>query len=638
MSVNANTDLAPYLFHQGTNFRTYEYLGVHSHGDGTVLRVWAPNAERAYVVGDFNDWSDSCEMTKITSGGIWQAVLPFKTNNDARVRYKYKFVTGGKTVYKADPYAVHTGGIGETASYLYELADIPRADGDWLAYRKKTYGENKINKPMNIYELHAGSFMRHGDGSYLSYRELADELAPYVKQMGYTHVELMPIAEHPFDGSWGYQLTGYYAPTSRFGTPEDLKYFIDKLHSYSIGVIMDWVPAHFPKDAHGLYEFDGGFCYEYQGYDRMEHAVWGTRFFDVGRTEVQSFLVSNALYWIREYHFDGLRCDAVAAMLYLDYDREPGRWTPAFDGSNKNYESIAFFRKLNDAVHAEFPDVMMIAEESTSWPMLTSPTSDGGLGFDYKWNMGWMNDMMKYISTDPLYRSYEHNALTFPLMYCFSENYVLSVSHDEVVHGKRSMLDKNFGSYEMKFAGARLFAAYTITHPGKKLIFMGSEFGQFSEWDEKKSLEWFMLDYPMHASLRELHADLNRMYLGKRCMWECDSSWDGFSWIRADGGNDNVVIYYRKDSSGGFVISALNFSNITYRDFRFGVPISGVYREILSTDNCKYGGENRLNPDTVSDKIPSDNLSDSISVTLPALSGCLFEIVPNATVGKNSKN
>ncbi len=625
MSVTDKNELAAYLFHQGTSSKAYEYLGAHTDGDHTVFRVWAPNAEQAFVVGDFNGWSDDTPMTKITDSGIWQAMLPFSIDNDKHIRYKYKFHCYGRTSYKSDPYAVRAGSIGETASYLYELSDYSWSDENWMQYRKSVYGTDKINKPLNIYELHAGSFMRHSDSSYLSYRELADELGPYVKQMSYTHIELMPIAEHPFDGSWGYQITGYYAPTSRFGTPEDFKYFVDKMHSYSIGVILDWVPAHFPKDAHGLYEFDGGYCYEYQGRDRMEHKVWGTRFFDVGRTEVQSFLVSNAMYWLDEYHIDGLRCDAVAAMLYLDYDRDPGEWTPAYDGSNKNYESIAFFKKLNDTVHGNFPDALTIAEESTSWPMLTTPTSDGGLGFDYKWNMGWMNDMMKYIATDPLYRSYEHNSLTFPLMYCFSENFVLSISHDEVVHGKRSLLDKMFGSYDMKFATARLFAAYMMTHPGKKLMFMGSEFGQFREWADSESLEWFMLDYPMHASLRKLHCDLNHMYLEKKCMWECDTSWDGFSWIRADGANDNVIIYFRKAADGDIVISALNFSNVTYHDFRFGVPKEGTYEEILSTDDGKYCGQNRLNGQVESENIPADNMEHSIKITLPALSGCLIE-------------
>ncbi len=626
MSFNSNNELASYLFHQGTNFKAYEFLGVHREGDSTVFRVWAPNAEAAFVVGDFNEWRDDCQMTKISDNGVWQAVLPLTFKNEDKVRYKYKFYNFGNAYYKADPYAIHAGSIGETASYIYESTTFDWSDSDWIDYRSSSFGKNKFNKPLNIYELHAGSFMRHDDNTYLSYRELADQLAPYVKQMGYTHVELMPIAEHPFDGSWGYQITGYYAPTSRFGTPEDFKYFVDKLHSYSIGVIMDWVPAHFPKDAHGLYEFDGGYCYEYQGWDRMEHKVWGTRFFDVGRQEVQSFLVSNAMYWIDEYHIDGLRCDAVAAMLYLDYDRDPGQWTPAYDGSNKNYEAIAFFRKLNDTVHATHPEVLTIAEESTSWPMLTSPTYEGGLGFDYKWNMGWMNDMMKYVSTDPMYRSYEHNSLTFPLMYCFSENYILSISHDEVVHGKRSFLDKMFGSYEMKFAGARLFAMYMMTHPGKKLMFMGSEYGQFAEWNEAKSLEWFMLDYPAHAALRKFNSDMNRFYLDNKCLWECDTSWDGFSWIRADGKDDNVVIYYRKDLEGNFLITALNYSNVTYSNFRFGVPRPGVYCEAIATDDGKYCGENRLNGTVISEKISSDNLENSISVTLPALSGCIFKL------------
>ncbi len=634
MSVHDTNDLASFYFHQGTNFEAYKYFGAHRTDTGTVFRVWAPNAEQAFLVGDFNGWQDTCPMEKITERGIWQVMLPFTFENSDLMKYKYKFVLNGKESYKSDPYASYCGGIGETASYIYYSDSFVWNDGEWMEYRKEYFGANKFDKPINIYELHAGTFMRHPDGSYYTYRELADTLAPYVKQMGYTHIELMPISEHPFDGSWGYQLTGYYAPTSRFGTPDDFKYFVDKMHSLSIGVIMDWVPAHFPKDAHGLYEFDGGFCYEYQGWDRMEHKVWGTRFFDVGREEVQCFLISNAMYWINEYHIDGLRCDAVAAMLYLDYDREPGQWTPAFDGSNKNYESIEFFKKLNGVIHGKHCDVLTIAEESTSWPMLTSPTSEGGLGFDYKWNMGWMNDMMKYISTDPIYRKYEHNSLTFPLMYCFSENYVLSISHDEVVHGKKSFIDKMFGSYDMKFAGARLFGAYMMTHPGKKLNFMGYEFGQFREWNDADELEWFMLDYPMHSLLRKFNSDMNHLYLESPCLWECDTSWDGFSWIRADGANDNVAIYYRKDRSGNFIISTLNFSNVTYTNFRFGVPKAGLYREILSTDDGKYGGQNRLNGTVESLNTPSDCLDNSIEITLPALTGCLFVHEKHGTVKK----
>lgn len=626
-------DLPVYLFHQGNNRCAYEFFGCHAEGDETVFRVWAPNACRAYLVGDFNSWDDSLEMSKLTQSGIWEMRMPRRFDNDKKIKYKYKFINGSRCVYKADPYAVHNGTLGETASYVYTMGSYDWSDECWLASRAEQYKKHSLDHPLNIYEVHLPSFMRHSDNSYLNYRELAHELAPYVKQLGYTHVELLPLSEHPFDGSWGYQVTGFYSPTSRLGTPDDFKYFVDTLHSYGLGVIMDWVPAHFLKDEHGLIEFDGGYCYEYQGADRMEHKVWGTRFFDVGRGEVQSFLISNACYWLSEYHIDGLRCDAVASMLYLDYDRMPGEWIPAPDGSNRNPEAIAFFKKLNSFIAEQYPDVMMIAEESTDWAMLTTPPSEGGLGFTYKWNMGWMNDIIKYLNTDPLYRSYHHNALTFPLMYCFNENYILSISHDEVVHGKGSLINKCFGDYDMKFSTYRAFYAYMMTTPGKKLLFMGCEYAQFSEWDSEKSLEWFMTDFPRHNDFRKFVAELNGYYLSHPTLWQLDRTYDGFEWIRVDDAADNVIIYTRKANNGTFCLVVCNFSAVDYYDFRFGVPHSGVYREVINTDDERFSGRGRTNGSIASEPINADGREDSISITLPSLSSCIFELQSDALLG-----
>lgn len=619
-------ELAPYLFHQGTNFESYKYLGHHTLSKGTtVFRVWAPNADAVYVTGDFNNWDESCPMERITDNGIWQAELKLKVQNNEKLKYKYKIKRGGNEFYKADPYAVHSGTLSETASYLYELNEYNWTDNDWMSYRRKTVFRGEYPIPMNIYEVHLGSWKKHDDGSYLSYIELADELAPYVKQMGYTHIELMPIAEHPFDGSWGYQVCNFYSPTSRFGTPEMFMYFVNKMHEYGIGVIMDWVPAHFPKNAHGLYEFDGSPLYEYQGWDRMEHKVWGTRFFDVGREEVQSFLVSNAHYWLKEYHIDGLRVDAVAAMLYLDYDRAPGEWTPAFDGSNKNYESIAFFKKLNSSIELRFPDVIMAAEESTDWPMITKPVSDGGLGFHFKWNMGWMNDITAYVKRDPIYRQYHHTALNFSLMYSFNENYILPISHDEVVHCKNSVIDKMWGDYQQKFAGARLFMTYMMCHPGKKLMFMGSEFAQFREWDYASSLEWFMLDFPAHKTFHHFVSRLNRFYLSQSSLWECDTSWDGFTWIRADDNSGNMSVFTRQNKNGKKLLCIMNFS-ASYKDnCPIGVPDGGYWHEIFSTDSQEFGGGGSVNGSVLAREMMCDGQPYALSVAIPPLSAIIFE-------------
>ncbi len=584
-----------YLFHQGTARRAYSYLGVHSEDDSVYFRVWAPNAERAYLVGSFNSWDNSLPMTKITERGIWEVSVPLEYIHEGDI-YKYKFINHGREIFKSDPYGVRMDLPPQSASIIY---DLNRAydwhDEGWLAHRSELNKEGFYKQPMNIYELHLGSWKRHDDGSYFNYKELADDLAPYVKQMGYTHIEIMPVAEHPFDGSWGYQVGGYFAPTSRFGTPHQFMNFVDIMHTAGIGVIMDWVPAHFPKDAFGLYEFDGQPLYEYQSPSRMENRGWGTRCFDVGRPEVQSFLVSNALYWIDKYHVDGLRVDAVASMLYLDYDKEQWEWVPNSYGDNRNLESVAFFKKLNKSVKEEYPDVLTIAEESSAWKNITSFDGDSGLGFDMKWNMGWMNDTLAYIEKDPIYRKYSHNKLTFSLMYAFNEKYVLPFSHDEVVHGKKSFVDKMPGDYWNKFAGARATLAWQMTHPGKKLNFMGSEIGQFREWDYDSSIEWFMLDFDMHARYQLYTAHINNFYLAHPQLWQADDSWNGFQWIDADD-NDRSIISFRRIADGGSELAVfINFTPHTYENYCVKMPSTANYREVFNSDEKIYGGSGVTN-------------------------------------------
>lgn len=587
-----NDTLGSYFFHQGTNFKAYEYLGCHSYVDGEeerlLFRVWAPNALAVYVVGDFNCWGGggtlSGEMERITPAGVWQASLPRLEDGTT---YKYKIVTAdGRELMKADPFAFSAQLPPETASRVCPYpADYEWGDGRWMESRPSA---RKYDLPLNIYEVHLGSWKRREDGELLSYGEIADELFPYVKQMGYTHIELMPIAEHPFDGSWGYQVTGYYAPTSRYGSPRELCEFIDRAHRAGIGIILDWVPAHFPKDAPGLYEFDGQPLYEFQGWDRIEHRGWGTRRFDIGRPEVESFLISNADYWAEIFHVDGLRVDAVASMLYLDYDKKPEEWIPNEYGDNRCLEAIAFFKKLNAHMAGAHPSVMMIAEESTAWGNLTGEVPDG-LGFTYKWNMGWMNDTLAYAQTDPFFRKYHHDKLTFSLVYSFGEKYVLPISHDEVVHGKKSYLDRFHGDYWHKFAGARAGLVYMMTHPGKKLLFMGAEIGQFREWDYEGEIEWFLLDYEMHAKFQRFVSELNHTYLASPELWRRDLGWDGFEWIDADNRDGSVIAFARSDGESRLLV-IINFTPVYYPEYRVGAPHSGVWREIMSSDRCEYGG------------------------------------------------
>ena len=620
---------AQYLFHQGTNYSAYDFMGVHpscTDGEnGYEFRVWAPNADQVFVCGDFNGWQPSLEMKKESEGGLWSAFIS-EDNFGNYSKYKFIIRRNGKDVYKADPYGFFSEVPPETASVYFDIDKTNWNDGSWLSYRKNTIKEPKFQTPINIYEVHLGSWKRNEDGSYMGYRQLAEELAPYVKQMGYTHVELMPITEYPFDGSWGYQVCGYYTPTSRFGNPEDFMYFVDYLHQAGIGVILDWVPAHFPKDQHGLYEFDGSPLYEYQGVDKMEHKEWGTRRFDVGRNEVECFLISNALFWLRKYHIDGLRVDAVSSMLYLDYGKKPGEWLPNSNGGNECLEAVAFFQKLGSIIRTEFPDVLFIAEESTAWEKVSKPAADGGLGFNYKWNMGWMNDCLSYFETDPLFRKYKHEKVTFSMMYAFSENYILPISHDEVVHGKKSLLDKMPGDYWQKFAGTRVFLAYMMTHPGKKLLFMGSEIGQFKEWDYKGSVEWFLLDYEMHAKLQHYVSKLNFLYLEHSQLWEIDYSWDGFRWIDPDNKDMSVLSYIRYNRSGKMLIVILNFTPVPRKDFAFGVPSKGSYFEIFNSDSEEFGGTNMINSAPVKSVKKSLNGMDySLTIDLPPLGAVILE-------------
>ena len=628
--TNSTEEQAPYFFHQGTNARAFEYLGVHPTGEGTVFRVWAPNAEFVSVIGDFNGWRPTASpMKRITEHGIWEVWLKTVKLGD---KYKYFIRNGSRTLEKADPYGICTELPPKTASVVWNTEGHRWRDDGWLSYRKDRFTREAVmGQPINIYELHAGSWRRHADGSLYSYTELAAELVTYVKQMGYTHVELLPLAEHPFDGSWGYQVCGYYAPTARYGTPQELMEFVDIMHEAGIGVIFDWVPAHFPKDAHGLCEFDGQPLYEYKLPDRMEHLTWGTRCFDVGRPEVQSFLLSNAVYWIDTYHADGLRVDAVASMLYLDFDRQAGEWTPNRYGDNRNLEAIAFFQKLNRYLAKEYPDVMTVAEESTAWADLTR-FEGGGLGFTLKWNMGWSNDGLSYLSEDPNGRKYRHAKLTFPLTYAFGERYILPLSHDEVVHGKRSLLDRNPGEYAQKFAGTRAFLTYLMTFPGKKLSFMGNELGVFREWDHTNALEWFLLDFEKHAALQVFVAELNHFYLSSPPLWERDGDADSFRWIDADNAQQSILSYRRIGKGGKELLVLLHFAPSSYDDFLLAVSEEGGYKEVFSSDDERFGGTGVRNGGILpTEPCMLRGYQHAVRIKLPPFCALILERVDKAT-------
>ena len=619
--LNNDKDLPLYLFHQGTNYNAYDFMGAHftkiDGKNGVIFRVWAPNADGVSVVGDFNGWNDTAnQMFRISDGGVFEVFIENLKEFDA---YKYAVKRNGNVVLKADPYAFHAETPAKTASKIYDIDGYVWHDKRYLNKKSLPY-----DRPMNIYEVNLASWKRKENGDYLTYVELAEELVSYVYDMGYTHVEFMPVAEYPFDGSWGYQVTGYYAVSSRFGTPKDFMYLVDCFHRKNIGVIVDWVPAHFPKDQHGLYEFDGLPCYENQGWDRIEHKTWGTRIFDWGRNEVQCFLVSNALFLMEKFHVDGLRVDAVASMLYLDYDKKDGEWIPNEHGGNYNLQAIEFFKKLNTVIFEKFPNALMIAEESTAFPMITKPVSMGGLGFNYKWNMGWMNDVLSYVETDPLYRSGCHDKLTFSMCYAFSENYVLPISHDEVVHGKKSLIDKMYGNNEQKFASMRAFLMYMFAHPGKKLSFMGNEYGQFREWNYADGLEFFMLEYPMHEKLKAFSKNLNKLYRNTPALYEIEDSWEGFSWIAVDERDNNVLSFIRKDKSGRELVAVFNFSGRSFPEYRIGAE-KGEYKVVLSSNDKRFGGyEYRPNKTITTASVPAHGKGDSIGVALPEFTGIYF--------------
>ena len=614
-----------FLFKQGNNQEAQRYFGAHlcqqDGQDGAVFRVWAPHAKAVSVVGDFNSWvPGSHPMTKVEEG-IWELFIPGIKEYDI-----YKFCVtspSDELLFKADPYAFHTETRPSNGSKVYDLGGYAWNDGAWLEQQEK---QDVINSPVSIYEMHMGSWKMKDENTPYNYSEVADLLIPYIKDMGYTHVELLPITEYPFDGSWGYQVSGYFAPTSRYGTPKDFMAFVDKLHQAGIGVILDWVPAHFPRDGYGLYMFDGAPCYEDPNPRRGEHKEWGTMVFNYGMGEVQSFLISSALFWIDQYHLDGLRVDAVASMLYLDYNRRDGEWEPNVNGGKENLEAIAFLQKCNGVVLGRHPHKMMIAEESTAWPMVTKPAADGGLGFNFKWNMGWMNDMLSYMKTDPLFRAGNHGKVTFSFFYAFSENFILPISHDEVVHGKCSLINKMPGDYETKFANLRTFYGYMMAHPGKKLLFMGQEFGQFIEWDEKKPLDWMLLEYDKHRQLQSYVRDLNAFYKENPAMWQVDYSWEGFQWIVPDDNQQSVVIFLRRDAAGKMILVACNFNPVLRQGYKLGVPVSGTYKELLNSDDARYGGGDVHNAPVRSVKGAMHGFDQHIKIDLPPLSTIYFSV------------
>ncbi len=621
------SDFDAHLLAEGTHMFMYERLGAHlmeiDGRSGVLFAVWAPNAERVSVVGEFNGWDGRRNPMRFhPDNGIWELFVPGLGEG---VLYKYEIKTHyqGYMVSKADPVGFFSEMRPKNASIVWNIDKYSWQDSGWMAERG---ARQAADAPISIYEVHLGSWKRKNGWEWLTYQDLIEELIPYVKDLGYTHIELLPITEHPFDGSWGYQVTGFFAPTSRFGTPDEFMAFVDACHQNGIGVILDWVPAHYPKDEIGLGFFDGTHLYEHEDPRQGSHPDWGTYIFNFGRNEVRQFLISNALFWLDKYHIDGLRVDAVASMLYLDFSREEGQWVPNRYGGRENIEAIEFLRGFNTAVHEKFPDAITIAEESTAWGGVSHPVSEGGLGFDYKWNMGWMHDSLQYMKDDPVYRAYHHGTLTFSLLYAFTEQFILPFSHDEVVHLKRSMLDKMPGDVWQKFANLRLLYGYMWSHPGKKLLFMGGEIGQWTEWSEAKSLDWFLLDDDQrHRGLQDLVRRLNHLYAQESALHEIEYSWDGFSWLDLHDSQNSTLAFARLDRDGSAILVVCNFTPVVRYGYRLGVPEDGVYEEILNTDDELFGGSGVVNMAQESQPTPWHDQPNSIVLTLPPLAAVYWK-------------
>ena len=622
------TDFDLHLYGEGKHLKAYDFLGAHPKTvdgvDGVLFSVWAPSAERVSVICDRNQWDGRTSPMRVRGGsGIWELFMPGMESGEL---YKFEVRSRDGSLHtKIDPYARQSELRPGNASIVTARPKHEWRDGEWIAQRTQS---DWLHEPMSIYEVHLGSWQHGENGRFLTYRELADRLVPYVLDMGFTHIELLPITEHPLDASWGYQTTGYFSPTSRFGDPDDFRYFIDYCHQNGIGVFLDWAPGHFPKDAHALARFDGSALYEHADPRRGEHREWGTLTFNYGRNEVRNFLLSSALFWLSEYHLDGLRVDAVASMLYLDYSREDGDWTPNIYGGNENLEAIDFLRELNQITHEHVPGSLTMAEESTSWPMVSRPVWLGGLGFSMKWNMGWMNDTLSYIEEDPIHRKYHHDMLTFSQIYAFTENFILPFSHDEVVHGKQSMRHKMPGDEWQQFANLRLLYAYMYTHPGKKLMFMGCEFGQGPEWNQAAALDWYVLEYPLHSGLQHLVKDLNNCYRHYNSLHFFDFEQAGFSWIDCHDSEQSVLSYLRKGQHGETFVVLLNFTPVPRPKYRIGVPSQGQYRILINSDQACYGGSSYLKTDTFTpEMIPWNGMQQSISIDLPPLAGIILTLL-----------
>ena len=627
------------VFHTGDSVRAYDFLGAHlvnrNDKNGVVFRVWAPTARSVSVAGDFNNWNNEANYMYDIGYGVWEV---FVEGVKQFCTYKYCIESEyGDRLMKADPYAFHAQTRPGQASVVYDIESYSWNDSEWFNKRK----ENNISSsPMNIYEIHAGSWRKYPDGNFFNYQKLADELIPYLKEMHYTHVQLMPIMEYPYDGSWGFQTTGYYAPTSRYGTPSDFMAFVDKLHSEGIGVILDWVPSNFPTDDFGLARFDGSPLYESNDPKTSKRDSWGTCLFNYARFEVTSFLVSCAMFWLDKYHIDGLRIGALSSMLYLDYGKTEGEWEPNKFGGKENLDAVDFVKRLNTAVHMYHPDVMMFAEENTSWPKLTHKIEDGGLGFDFKWNMGWMNDMLHYMSLNPMWRPFNHDSLTFSFYYAFSEKFLLPISHDEVSHGKGSLIKQMPGKYDEQFAGVRAFITYMYAHPGKKLVFMGTEIGQFDEWNHEEAIQWDLLEFEKHKKLRTFFKELNKFYLDCKPLYELDTVWKGFDWIHHDDYTNSVIAFKRTDKNGDEIVSVCNFQPIRRDEYCIGVPKYGLYDEVFNSDEERFGGSGVVNGNYIKTEVMKiHGFDQGLSLTLPPLSviylRCAKELDPDEAQKEN---